>query len=885
MLLLRACTSLLVIPVFIWLALSGAGSLRAAPSRDWTSRQAAEEFIRTVDTALAPVYGYLADYLAARYGLADSGGIGIDLGGGPGHLVVELSRRSPRMRWVNLDINPNFFPFFRKLADSAGCGDRVEAVAADAVHLPFPDGFANLIVSRGSYQFWSDREAGFREIQRVLKLGGRAFIGRGFPPNLPVEAALKIRSAQDGGPAYDPDSAERELAGIMKRLGVENFSVIRPRPKGADSLNYGVWIEFSKTESEAGAIFEGKRAYTTDTLIFQTSPPRDPVAEPRTEPVGLASTVSVVGAAEITRQGATTLVEALEYVPGAWVESRGRKVKQFFSTRGQRYPYPDYALDGAWQREFHEMPYFFPAEDIERLEVMRSSAALLNGLSGLSGVVNIRLRRLDYGQTSTVAEYGSFGSYRLNLGYGNRIGNLGYTFSFGVPHSQGPEGRHAGEGLTHFRGSLYWTPGPHWSVTAHLLYLDGYQELAQARPPAISRLQTTLEKYDPYRASLVTVKTLYTPSDRATTEFVLNLADRDHKFVTETTAPAVTNSEHDYEWSANLTQAVALSADNVLRFGGLYNHWAAPNGKRFYVGRRTDLETWSAVAVDQHSFGRLTLDAGLRWARTFINEYGAFNIDGTATGFAKVAPVRDQWEPSIFTSNLGAAYSLNDRLSLNFNLSRGSIKPRAGELDVNLGTPRTEGRTKLDLGLSARLPGLTNLAMTGFLVRQSAAIVLSGQTETVGGRELELYLNRDQNQVGLEIEGQSTPIAGRFQLFGNLTAMRSRAETLGTMKKNRELPQFITGAGVYCRAGGLDATLLWKYVSGYESARFAVGNKPQPLGKFHTLGLTAGYTFGRRPEFRVYFEANNIGDDHYSTVVGYPDYGRRFTVGVRTTIE
>ena len=94
--------------------------------------------------------------------------------------------------------------------------------------------------------------------------------------------------------------------------------------------------------------------------IFYRNPPRDPLARPRIEPVGLEATVSTVEQEQITRQGAKTVVEALEYVPGAWIESRGRKVKQFFSIRGQRYPYPDYAIDGAWQREFHETPYFFP---------------------------------------------------------------------------------------------------------------------------------------------------------------------------------------------------------------------------------------------------------------------------------------------------------------------------------------------------------------------------------------------------------------------------------------------------------------------------------------------------------------------------------------------
>jgi hypothetical protein len=45
---------------------------------------------------------------AARGQLAESEGLGIDVGGGPGTLAVELCRRTPRMYWTNADINPHF---------------------------------------------------------------------------------------------------------------------------------------------------------------------------------------------------------------------------------------------------------------------------------------------------------------------------------------------------------------------------------------------------------------------------------------------------------------------------------------------------------------------------------------------------------------------------------------------------------------------------------------------------------------------------------------------------------------------------------------------------------------------------------------------------------
>ncbi|GAH82820.1 unnamed protein product, partial [marine sediment metagenome] len=40
------------------------------------------------------------------------------------------------------------------------------------------------------------------------------------------------------------------------------------------------------------------------------------------------------------------------------------------------------------------------------------------------------------------------------------------------------------------------------------------------------------------------------------------------------------------------------------------------------------------------------LDGGIRWTQTYMNEYGAFNIDGSGKVFSVVAPVVDEWQPA-----------------------------------------------------------------------------------------------------------------------------------------------------------------------------------------------------------------------------------------------
>ncbi|HUU17802.1 MAG TPA: class I SAM-dependent methyltransferase [Sedimentisphaerales bacterium] len=222
------------------------GKPLSSPSDEKYTEQNAFGMIRTSRKALAPVYAPLAEQIVSDFDLAEKEGIGIDLGSGPGTLIVELCKRT-RMHWINADINPNFFPNFYRQAEENGSGYRVSAIFADAHNLPFRDNYADIIVSRGSYHFWEDKVRAFSEIYRVLKPGAVAYIGRGFSRNLPVETAEKIRAKQGKKMQYDVRKKANELYSIMKTLGIKDYRIDIPKPPGSKNVNYGIWIEFRKT--------------------------------------------------------------------------------------------------------------------------------------------------------------------------------------------------------------------------------------------------------------------------------------------------------------------------------------------------------------------------------------------------------------------------------------------------------------------------------------------------------------------------------------------------------------------------------------------------------------------------------------------------------------
>jgi len=205
----------------------------------------ADRMIRAAEGALAPVYAPLAEEIVEKLALAEKEGIGIDLGSGPGTLIVELCQRT-KLHWINADINPHFFPYFFRQVQTAGYSGRVSAMRADACALPFRDNFADVLVSRGSLQFWPDLQKGLSEIHRVLKPGAVAYIGRGFPERLPPETARKVRGDQSEGVKYDPDQVEQRLRDIMKALGIEDFEIYRPKRDNPEGINYGIWLQFRK---------------------------------------------------------------------------------------------------------------------------------------------------------------------------------------------------------------------------------------------------------------------------------------------------------------------------------------------------------------------------------------------------------------------------------------------------------------------------------------------------------------------------------------------------------------------------------------------------------------------------------------------------------------
>ena len=248
----RACACMIVIPSsLLWLGgcvhrgETYEAALRVPNEQAYTAEQASR-FQSVAKGPLSPVYPELARQIVSEFDLAEKEGIGVDLGGGAGSLIVELCKCTKHMYWIDADINTHNFTHFYRNLDAENLGHRAGAVFADAHALPFHDNYADIVVSRGTFQFWDDKDQAFSEVLRVLRPGGIAFIGRGLPDAMPPAQARGIREKHGHGPQYDIVETEAELRGVMKDIGVDEYKIRVHRNPEAPDINYGIWIEFRK---------------------------------------------------------------------------------------------------------------------------------------------------------------------------------------------------------------------------------------------------------------------------------------------------------------------------------------------------------------------------------------------------------------------------------------------------------------------------------------------------------------------------------------------------------------------------------------------------------------------------------------------------------------
>lgn len=121
-------------------------------------------FQRNYDLLAADILSYRAE------------GSLLDVGTGPGHLLVKLHRLCPGLELTGLDASPAMVVEAGKNLKRAGLFGSARVLEGYAQALPFDDDSFDIVVSTGSIHHWKDPVRGLNEAHRVLKKGGHALM-------------------------------------------------------------------------------------------------------------------------------------------------------------------------------------------------------------------------------------------------------------------------------------------------------------------------------------------------------------------------------------------------------------------------------------------------------------------------------------------------------------------------------------------------------------------------------------------------------------------------------------------------------------------------------------------------------------------------------------
>lgn len=196
---------------------------------------------RTMKGLFRKIYPVIAQQAIARTGIRDC--LCLDLGGGPGMLGICVAEASD-LQVTIVDPLADCIELARGNIAERGLNHRVTATPGRAEALPLSDGVVDLVVSRGSIYFWDDQRQGLREIHRVLRPGGWAFVGGGFGTKA-LRDEILAEKADD--PAWNKARSERGrkhppeyFRALLAELAIDGV---------VDSGDEGMWIVFRKPEA------------------------------------------------------------------------------------------------------------------------------------------------------------------------------------------------------------------------------------------------------------------------------------------------------------------------------------------------------------------------------------------------------------------------------------------------------------------------------------------------------------------------------------------------------------------------------------------------------------------------------------------------------------
>ena len=186
-----------------------------------------QSFDKIVQDVFAPIYPVIAQQIKAKTDIIH--GVCLDAGCGTGALGRALAKIT-NLEITFFDQSSQMLELAQKYANDEDILFRSSFLNGDIHDIALRDASIDIVISRGSTPFWDDWNRAYSEIVRVLKVGGKAYIGGGFGTarlREKIVAQMNENNPNWRNSFKDRIKPEREaLPTILASLQLAHFSII-----------------------------------------------------------------------------------------------------------------------------------------------------------------------------------------------------------------------------------------------------------------------------------------------------------------------------------------------------------------------------------------------------------------------------------------------------------------------------------------------------------------------------------------------------------------------------------------------------------------------------------------------------------------------------------
>jgi ubiquinone/menaquinone biosynthesis C-methylase UbiE len=202
-------------------------------------RYSAEEYDRFTATFTRQFDAALAGIILPHAITRGPDAVLIDIGTGTGRFLLHLATipALAGLRLIGTDLFPDMITRARTAADDAGV--TIQFLCQDVHQMELPDASADIITSRSTVHHWQDPVQAFREIYRLLKPRGVAFIcdiRRDAPADVVAEFNRLRAEAGLGPSVLEEKYTKAELEEFCRVAGIDGHCRLYAGGEGLAAL-------------------------------------------------------------------------------------------------------------------------------------------------------------------------------------------------------------------------------------------------------------------------------------------------------------------------------------------------------------------------------------------------------------------------------------------------------------------------------------------------------------------------------------------------------------------------------------------------------------------------------------------------------------------------